>query len=307
MKKTEGELQQIQHWQAALAQHWDIVANLSRLDGEYDLNFLAQSASGQGYIVKVMRHGCEPWLVDMQVKAFEHITERQPQLPCPRVIRSVGEDLLLTLVDEGGIERLVWVLNQVPGRCYAHAEPKSDALIHEVGVVLGGSAKALADFQHDGLDRDFKWNLMHASWINDQLSCITDPVRRKIIEAIAAEFSRLETALCSFRMQAVHNDANDYNIMVAGALSEPRHVSGLIDLGDMCAAARVCDLAIAAAYIVLGHDAPEAALAALVAGYHEAYPLTADEVDMIWPLLRARLAVSVVNSTLMAADNPDDP
>jgi 4-aminobutyrate aminotransferase-like enzyme len=28
---------------------------------------------------------------------------------------------------------------------------------------------------------------------------------------------------------------------------------------------------------------------------------------MLWPLLRARLAVSVVNSTLMAQDNPDDP
>lgn len=307
MENTKGKLQQIQYWQGALAKHWDIEAELSCLDGEYDLNFLAQTDEGQGYILKVMRPGCETWLVDMQVKAFEHIAERNPQVPCPRVIRSVGQEALLHLADENGKERLVWVLNRLPGRCYAHAKPKSAALIHEVGVVLGGSALALADFQHEGLERDFKWNLMLASWIKDQLSCITDPARRKIIETIAADFARLEPALKKLEMQAIHNDANDYNIMVTGALNEPCHVSGLIDLGDICAAARVCDLAIAAAYIVLDHVAPEAALAALVAGYHEAYPLTATEVDMIWPLLRARLAVSIVNSTLMAAENPDDP
>ncbi|UWQ62502.1 aminotransferase class III-fold pyridoxal phosphate-dependent enzyme [Leisingera caerulea] len=295
------------HWAAALEEHWGIKAELSRLDGEYDLNFLARKADGQGYILKAMRPGCETWLVDMQVKALEHIAMRQPKLPCPRVISSADGRSLLTLPDENGQDRLVWLLNQLPGRCYAKAEPKSDALIHEVGQVLGGSAKALADFRHEGLERDFKWDLMRAGWIKNRLSCVTDPARRAILEEICTDFAKLEPVLTQLPKQAIHNDANDYNIMVAGKLGEPRRVSGLIDLGDMCAAPRVCDLAIAAAYIVLDHPAPEAALAALVTGYHEACPLTPGEVDMIWPLLRARLAVSVVNSTLMAADNQDDP
>ncbi|MGR3292362.1 MAG: aminotransferase class III-fold pyridoxal phosphate-dependent enzyme, partial [Paracoccaceae bacterium] len=82
---------------------------------------------------------------------------------------------------------------------------------------------------------------------------------------------------------------------------------GLIDLGDMCTNPRVCDLAITGAYMVLDHPTPEAALCALVAGYHSVYPLSTKEIDLLWPLLRMRLAVSVVNSTLMASDNPDDP
>ncbi|UWQ41394.1 aminotransferase class III-fold pyridoxal phosphate-dependent enzyme [Leisingera aquaemixtae] len=295
------------HWAAALEEHWGIKAELSRLDGEYDLNFLARDANGQGYILKAMRPGCEAWLVDMQVKAFEHIAARRPDLPCPRVIASSDGRSLLTLPDETGQDRLVWLLNQLPGRCYAKAEPKSDALIHEIGEVLGGSAKALADFRHEGLERDFKWDLMRAGWIRDQLPCITDPSRRSLLEEISEDFAKLEPALAALPKQAIHNDANDYNIMVAGELGEPRRVSGLIDLGDMCAAPLICDLAIAAAYIVLDHPAPEAALAALVAGYHAASPLTPAEVDMVWPLLRTRLAVSVVNSTLMSAENPDDP
>ncbi|KIC18253.1 aminotransferase class III-fold pyridoxal phosphate-dependent enzyme [Leisingera sp. ANG-DT] len=295
------------HWAKALREHWGIEAELTRLDGEYDLNFLATGQDGQGYILKAMRPGCEEWLVDMQVKALEHIQECQPDLPCPRVIASLSRRSLLTLPDEDGQNRLVWLLNKLPGRCYAKAEPKSDMLIHEIGQTLGGTAKALTDFHHEGLERNFKWDLMRAGWITAQLSCIKDPARHAILEEISAEFSKLEPALAELSKQAIHNDANDYNIMVAGELNEPRRVSGLIDLGDMCAAPRICDLAIAAAYIVLDHPAPEAALASLVAGYHEAYPLTTAEVDMVWKLLRMRLAVSVVNSTLMAAENPDDP
>ncbi|MDC0659304.1 aminotransferase class III-fold pyridoxal phosphate-dependent enzyme [Leisingera sp. SS27] len=295
------------HWAKALREHWGIEAELTRLDGEYDQNFLANGQNGQGYILKAMRPGCEEWLVDMQVKAFEHIAERQPDLPCPRVIASSSGRSLLSLPDEDGQYRLVWLLNQLPGRCYARTEPKSDALIQEVGRVLGGSAKALADFRHEGLERDFKWDLMQAGWITEQLSCINSPARLAILQEISAEFAKLKPELAKLPKQAIHNDANDYNIMVAGDLNEPRRVSGLIDLGDMCTGPRVCDLAIAAAYIVLDHPAPEEALASLVAGYHEAYPLTAAEADMVWPLLRMRLAVSVVNSTLMAAENPDDP
>ncbi|EPX78303.1 aminotransferase, class III [Litoreibacter arenae DSM 19593] len=300
-------MRDIQHWQAAFQHHWGISAELSPLDGEYDLNFLAKAEDGKGYILKVMRAGCEPWLVDMQVKAFQHITAKQPHLPCPEVIRAAEGASLVTLRDETGADRLVWVLRQLPGRCYAHLAPKKEALIREVGQVLGGSALALADFEHDGLVRDFKWDLMRADWIEDQIACITNPARRQIVEAVYAQFTALKPALEDLPHQAIHNDANDYNIMVKGELNTARRVSGLIDLGDMCAAPRTCDLAIAAAYIVLDHPQPEAALAALVEGYHHAYPLTTTEVDMIWPLLRMRLAVSVVNSTLMAAENPDDP
>lgn len=300
-------LDQLLHWQSALRDHWGIQAGLTRLDGEYDLNFLAKDAQGAGFIVKVMRADCEDWLVDMQVKAFEHIAEKQPQLPCPRVIRTKGDAPLFNVCDETGAERLVWVLNQLPGQCYANVKPKSDALIHEVGAVLGGSALALKDFEHDGLVRDFKWNLMRADWIAGEVDCITDPARRAIIQDIQSVFSDLKPELTKLPKQAIHNDANDYNILVTGMLSEPRRVSGLIDLGDMCAAPRICDLAIAAAYTVLDQNNPEAALAALVEGYHDVHPLTHAEVDMLWPLLRMRLAVSVVNSTLMAAENPDDP
>ena len=41
--------------------------------------------------------------------------------------------------------------------------------------------------------------------------------------------------------------------------------------------------------------------------YNISSPLTVAEFDLIWPLLTMRLAVSVVNSTLMSNEDPDDP
>jgi len=307
MAKAGNESDQLRHWRTALRDFWGVEAELRRLDGELDLNFLATACSGDGHILKVMRRECETWLVEMQIQAFEHIARQDPHLPCPQIVRAQGRQPLLTLPDERGHPRLVWLMTKLPGRCYARAAPKSDALIHEVGQVLGRSSRALADFRHAGLERDFKWDLRRAGWIRDALSCIADPARRALIGGIQADFQRIKPGLDRLPRQAIHNDANDYNILVTGDLGAPRRVSGLIDLGDMCAAPRICDLAIAAAYIVLDHPNPEAALAALAAGFHSACPLTPAETDLIWPLLRARLAVSVVNSTLMAAETPDDP
>ncbi|MDA7965509.1 aminotransferase class III-fold pyridoxal phosphate-dependent enzyme [Ruegeria sp.] len=295
-------------WAKALRRVWGLEARLTRLDGEYDLNFMVRATNGQDYVLKVMRAGCAPNLVDLQIKALAHIASEAPGLPFPKVFPSVAGDLLPEIADQDGQPRLVWLLERLPGRCYAETAPKSEDLILKLGRVLGATDRALEDFAHDGLHRaGFKWDMMQAAWIARQLGAIADPGRRALLQEITGAFSAISGDLARLPQQAIHNDLNDYNILVEGELSERRSVSGLIDLGDMCAAPRVCDLAIAGAYVVLDHPKPEQALAALVRGYHAAHRLSADEVDLIWPLLRMRLAVSVVNSTLMAIENPDDP
>lgn len=293
------------HWAQALLKHWGISAKFQKLDGEYDLNFLAEGADGTGYIVKVMRPKCDAWLVDLQIKALDHLSSVDRSLPCPSVIPTLENSSYCEIPDENGMDRLAWVIEKLPGKCYAKSAPKTNALVHEFGQKLGRTSVALKGFNHPNLERDFKWNLTQADWIGKELGCISDPQRRTLIGTILADFQSIQTNLNALPTQAIHNDANDYNVLVAGPLGK-LHVSGIIDFGDMCSAPVICDLAIAAAYIVLDHSNPEAALAALISGFHATHPLRSDEVDLLWPLLRARLAVSVVNSTLKAIDNPDD-
>ncbi len=296
-----------QRWQQALVSHWGINADLTALDGEFDLNLLARATSGKGYVLKVMRPDCEAGFVDMQVSALEHLAARAPDLPFPAVIKTTSGASTVWHTDSNGQKRLLWLLERLPGRSYAAARPKTPDLMSELGRVLGTTDRVLEKYDHPNLDRDFKWNLTQSDWISAELDVIEDTDRRTLISDILQQFANIKDDLNALPRQAIHNDVNDYNILVDGKGAEPRYISGLIDLGDMCNAPRICDLAIAAAYVVLDVPQPERALAAFVSGYHGANPLTPQEVDLLWPLLQMRLAVSVVVSTSVAREKPDDP
>ncbi|WP_114390068.1 aminotransferase class III-fold pyridoxal phosphate-dependent enzyme [Notoacmeibacter marinus] len=293
------------NWADVLRNRWGINAVLTRLHGEYDLNFRADTAAGK-FIFKVMRAGCDSALVDMQVAALAHVARTAPQVPMSRLVPALDGARVVVAQDSDGRDRLIWLQTALPGICYAEFSPHAATLIHDLGRQSGRLAASLARFEHGALSRDFKWDLMQADWIIPELDGIEDPARRALLQEICDRFMGLKPQLAALPKLAVHNDLNDYNILVAMQGDIPR-VSGLIDLGDMCAAPRICDLAITAAYVVLDHPTPDRALAALVSGYHAEYPLTGAEIDMIWPLLRMRLAKSVVNSTLMARDGSDDP
>ena len=80
------------------------------------------------------------------------------------------------------------------------------------------------------------------------------------------------------RQSAIHNDANDYNVLVSGDQSRltgfprdkhPTWLFGLVDFGDMVHSFTVGDLAVAIAYAILDKPDPLAAAAQVAAGYHE--------------------------------------
>ncbi len=62
-----------EYWADVLNKSWGVEAKLTKLDGEYDLNFLAVSSSNQPLILKVMRKNCPDWLVKAQISAMQHV------------------------------------------------------------------------------------------------------------------------------------------------------------------------------------------------------------------------------------------
>ena len=116
----------------------------------------------------------------------------------------------------------------------------------------------------------------------------------------------VEPALGELRRSVIYNDANDYNILVDVDPSKQPEVSGFIDFGDMIESYTICDLAIAMAYVMLGKQQPLAAASAVIAGYHRVHPITDREVDVLFPLACARLAVSVCVSAARRNENPSD-
>src|SRR4029079_10025912 len=122
-----------------------------------------------------------------------------------------------------------------------------------------------------------------------------DPVLERFAERVLARLRDLPA-------QAIHNDANEHNVLVG----EDGRVSGLIDFGDLCRAPRVCGLAVACAYAMTALAVPEREVLPLVAGYHEVAPLRAEELALVRDLVRAQMAVSVAIAGLQYAERPDN-
>jgi 4-aminobutyrate aminotransferase-like enzyme/Ser/Thr protein kinase RdoA (MazF antagonist) len=279
---------------------------LRRLGGEHDLNFRGPTADGD-IIVKAMRPQADASLVERQCAAIAFARTADPGLPLPQILPFPDGRLWQMVDDERGQPRLVWVQRALPGIAMGELGPQSPVLLSQLGEMTARLDRALAGFALGPAQEAAKWDLMKAGWIASHPDVLGDRPRRALVEAILADYERVFPRLAALPAQPLHNDLNDYNILIEPGLTEPAKISGLIDFGDMTVAPRVCGLAIAGAYATLDHEKPEEALAALVAGYHGVVPLAAGEIDLIWPLLRMRLAVSVVNSAIESAGKPDDP
>jgi Ser/Thr protein kinase RdoA (MazF antagonist) len=91
----------------------------------------------------------------------------------------------------------------------------------------------------------------------------------------------------------IHNDANDYNVLVEPDGKWRNRVSGVIDFGDMVFSYTIGEVAIACAYAMLNKADPLAAAASIVAGYHQNRPLAEQELDVLFDLICMRLCMSV--------------
>ena len=103
-------------------------------------------------------------------------------------------------------------------------------------------------------------------------------------------------ALGRFRRSVIYGDANDYNVLVSDPWPLPRKAMSVIDFGDMHYGITVSEVAIAAAYAMLGKKDVLRAAASVVAGYHDVFPLQEIEIAALYNLIGMRLAVSVTNS-----------
>jgi 4-aminobutyrate aminotransferase-like enzyme/Ser/Thr protein kinase RdoA (MazF antagonist) len=293
------------------------------LPGEYDDNFhlaLAKGASGPavgdgahgaataaGWVLKVMHPARDASLIELQCSALQYLTKKAPHLMLPRVVAARDERLFREITAPEGSRRLVWMLTYVQGTVLAKANPHTPELLHSMGRFLGEMDAALAGFSHPAARRELKWDLARALSIRKYVDHIEDASRRELVEKFLTLY---ETEVVPFipelRRSVVYGDANDHNVLVSEPWPLPRRIVGVVDFGDMHETFTVSEIAIAAAYALLGKEEPLAAAANVVAGYHSAFPLTETELRVLFPLIAARLAVSVTNSAQRKTIKPDD-
>jgi hydroxylysine kinase len=280
------------------AEHFGVVARVQPLSSERDCNFLLETGTEQ-LLLKVANEAEDPTALDAQTAVLEHIATGDPQLPVPRVRRTKTGKWSARVGPH-----TVRLLDFLPGRAVSSV-PRSASQRHSIGVMLARLDRALRDFSHRGADRAILWDLSRAAELAPLLQSIDDPERRARATRYLDDFAEHTLpVLPSLRRQAIHNDFNPHNLLVAA--DDPCGIAGIIDFGDMVRGPLVNDLAVAAAYHVSEDGHPLAHALDVIKAYHSTHPLTGEELDVLFDLIVTRQVITVIITAWRAKLYPEN-
>lgn len=284
------------------SEHFDANGAVRFYPSERDQNARCSLAGGQDILIKISHSAESGETIALQHALLNHVHNVSHDVSVPSVVRTRDEMETVVVSDTAGNRHIVRALTWLEGTPLAEVEV-TPAVLFSLGEKLGQLSKALQGFFHPAAwQPDFLWNLDNAAvalaWRDD----IADPVCRAGVEAlVAGAFASLPARLAPLRQAVLYQDANDYNVLVADG-----RVSGLIDFGDVCFGRQINELAIALAYAGLDKADPIGTMEIVTRGYTSVFALEAAEVEVLFDLVRLRLAQSLCISSHRAKDFADN-
>ncbi|CAF0984985.1 unnamed protein product [Adineta ricciae] len=265
---------------------------VSQLPSERDQNFLFQNDDQTKFILKISNIDEDHSVLDMQICAIQRFNSQL------RTVPSLDGQMIITYKNH-----YIRLVTYIPGTPLARFQPHSRKLLINLGKTLGQLDQSLEKLDHPSMNRDLYWNMNNAEKIINAFKyLITEKNRYEIIEDILRRWVKfVRPCLPSLRTSVIHNDANDYNIIV-----HDEETVNLIDFGDLCRSYVVSEVAIACAYVMLDKNDPISAASYVLCGYQQIYPLEPIEVDLIYYFILMRLAMSVTISAHQKQSQPNN-
>jgi len=278
-----------------------IAAKVIRLPGDVDENFRLEASNGTCYILKISQPEQELTFLDFQNEILKHFEEKEIDLQLPQVVPGKN-GLLKSELEIQGALRWVRVLTWVDGRLWARVNPKTSELRCSLGSQSGKLTNALLDFSHPTAERNFDWNLANSAWTFNYLERF-EGEEKKIVQHFHELFKEIQEDYVLLPKSTVHNDVNDYNILVSQNLKSPE-VSGIIDFGDAVFTQTINDLAIVIAYAIMDVPNPLQAATDVIKGYNNHYVFSEQELSCLYSLVSMRLVTTVTKSSMRKAEDP---
>ena len=283
------------------------------LPSERDQNFHLTAANKAEYVLKIANSTELAEVLDLQNQALIYIAGNRHMMEqnlavAPQVCLSVNGEQIAATQGDDGIGYHVRLLTYLPGKPLARVKPHDNHLLVSLGRFFGNLDVLLQDFDHPAAYRDFHWDLKNAGRIISEYNgFIEDRQNRALVQTLFQRYgAETEPQLPELRTSLIHSDANDYNVLVGPDGPWQLKVTGVIDFGDMVHSQTINEVAIACAYAMLDKQDPLTAAKAIVAGYHQANPLTQPEIALLYDLICMRLCMSVCHSANQYRHEPDN-
>ena len=279
-----------------LRAQWGLDAELSPLGSQQDQNFLARVGGEPIGVVKITNPAFTAAELAAQEAAADRIASATPALRIATTTTDAAGRPRSIVADTSEGPRSIRIIEYLGGGTLTGDAYLSPAVVARLGELAARTSLALADFDHDGLDRVLQWDPRHA----DRVVALLAPhhpdaaKRRQVTDAATAAWAELAAVASALPLQAVHLDLTDDNV-VCTTEHGTRMPDGIIDFGDVTRSWAVAELAITITSVLHHAGAEPASVLPAIRAFHELRPLSPEEVAAIWPIVVLRGAVLVVS------------
>jgi 4-aminobutyrate aminotransferase-like enzyme/Ser/Thr protein kinase RdoA (MazF antagonist) len=287
---------------------YGITGSVKELPSERDQNFYVKTEKGKEYVLKIANIFEKEETLDLQNKAMVHLANLDDSGRYPLVLQTKSNELIATYQKDDKTSHFARLVTFLPGKVFAKVNPHNKELLYDFGLFVGTSSSYLETFNHIAANRELYWDLKHAyTIINKYKEHIVDIEKRLIVEHFLNEFKELVLPkLSNSRTSVIHNDFNDYNVIVNRGKLPNQYQFGIIDFGDMVYSHTIFELTVATTYAILGKKDPIKTAAYVIGGYHSVFPLTELELELLYTLICTRLCMSVCISAYQQKMEPEN-
>ncbi|MDR6971216.1 aminotransferase [Leifsonia shinshuensis] len=283
---------------AIAAERFGLQGRIIELGSNQDRNFRVDTGDAR-YVLKLANPVFSADELRAQNAALAALTGSGIRIP--EVIATL-DDQELVEVDVRGVTLLARVLRYLDGDPLTDVGRPTPEQLRTLGTLAGRVAAGLSALRHPGLDRSTQWDARIGGEVVDLLlEHVEQPAKRRVVrDATDAALGRLAPLRDRLRVQAVHGDVTDDNIVLGDG------GPGVIDFGDVSDGWLVAELAATVTSAL--HHVPDEPLAVLdvIDAFHAEAPLDDSDLAALWPLVVLRGAVLVVSGEQQVALEADN-
>ncbi|WP_448811296.1 aminotransferase [Agromyces bauzanensis] len=281
---------------AFVLEHWGLDVELRPLGSQQDQNFLAEVDGAPVGVVKITNPAFTAIELAAQEAAAARIAAGAPDLRIATTTRDAADTPRSVVAATSEGPRSIRLIRYLPGGTLTGSGYLPPKAIARLGELAARTSAALADFEHEGLDRVLQWDPRHADRVVELLAPHhPDPGKRaQVTDAAAAAWAQVDAVAADLPLQAVHLDLTDDNVVCTA--DRGIHLpDGLIDFGDVTRTWAVAELAITISSVLHHAGAEPASVLPAVRAFHARRPLAPAEITALWPIVVLRGAVLVVS------------
>jgi len=268
---------------------YGLTARAEPLDGERDRNFRLDVSDGRQFILKLIDPEADDIIVAGQNAALAHLAEQAPGVPVPRVVSTLASGDMGRIETRSGTYR-VRVVTYLAGTLASRVKPTA-ALLHSVGAQAARLDHGLRGFFHPALGQPIAWDIRRAQLLLPCLKDVASPSARQLVSSALESLPELLVRLHGLHSQAIHGDCHARNLLVSDSRDA---CTGIIDLGDMIHAPLVLEPAVSMAEFLADGAVSVDALGEILSGYASVQALESSDLDVLYELIAARLAIAVL-------------